>query len=57
MLYPSCVSLNAFSRIGFAPQPPTVRITLQNPPINVIDIAMMEELSHAISLFEEQKSI
>ena len=57
MLYPSCVYLNAFSRIVFDPQPPTVRITLQNPPINVIDIAMMEELSHAISLFEEQSSI
>jgi cyclohexa-1,5-dienecarbonyl-CoA hydratase len=57
VLYASCVSLNTFSRIVFDPQPATVRITLQNPPLNVIDIAMMEELSHAISLFEEQKSI
>jgi len=57
VLYASCVSLDAFSRIVFDPQPPTVRITLQNPPINVIDIAMMEELSHALSLFEEQRSI
>jgi len=49
--------LSDFSRIVFDPQPPVVRITLQNPPINVIDIAMMAELSRAISLVEEQKSI
>jgi len=51
------VSVNDLSRIVFDPQPPVAHITLQNPPINVIDIAMMEELSHAISLVEEQKSI
>jgi cyclohexa-1,5-dienecarbonyl-CoA hydratase len=51
------VSVNDLSRIVFDPQPPVAHITLQNPPINVIDIAMMEELSHTISLVEEQKSI
>ena len=51
------MSVNDLSRIVFDPQPPVAHITLQNPPINVIDIAMMEELSHAISLVEEQKSI
>ena len=55
MLYASVVS--DFSRIVFDPQPPVARITLHNPPLNVIDITMMEELSHVISLIEEQKSI
>jgi cyclohexa-1,5-dienecarbonyl-CoA hydratase len=57
LLYPSSVSVNDFSRIVFDPQPPVAHITLHYPPINVIDIAMMEELSRAISLVDEQKSI
>jgi hypothetical protein len=42
--------VNEFTRIAFDLLPPVARITLQNPPINVIDIPMMEQLSRAISL-------
>jgi len=49
MRYPSCVSTAAFTRISFHVHPPVARITLHNPPVNVIDIPMMEQLSEAIS--------
>jgi cyclohexa-1,5-dienecarbonyl-CoA hydratase len=42
-------SLTKFSRITLALQPPVARITLNNPPVNVIDIPMMEELAAALA--------
>jgi cyclohexa-1,5-dienecarbonyl-CoA hydratase len=51
------VSEKEFTRIALDLQPPIARITLQNPPVNVIDIPMMEELSHAISLAEEPPDV
>ncbi len=36
------------SRIAIDLQPPVARITLRNPPLNVIDIPMMEELGDAL---------
>ena len=51
------MSVNEFTRIAFDLLPPVARITLQNPPINVIDIPMMEELSRAISLAEAQADV
>jgi cyclohexa-1,5-dienecarbonyl-CoA hydratase len=36
------------SRISIDLQPPVARITLRNPPVNVIDIPMMEELGAAL---------
>jgi cyclohexa-1,5-dienecarbonyl-CoA hydratase len=36
------------SRISIDLQPPIARITLRNPPVNVIDIPMMEELGTAL---------
>jgi cyclohexa-1,5-dienecarbonyl-CoA hydratase len=36
------------SRISIDLKPPIARITLQNPPVNVIDIPMMEELGAAL---------
>jgi cyclohexa-1,5-dienecarbonyl-CoA hydratase len=49
--------VNEFRRISFDLLPPVARITLQNPPINVIDIPMMEELSRAISLAEARPGV
>lgn len=34
-----------------------VRIYLRNPPLNVIDLQMMDELSHALAEIESQKEI
>jgi cyclohexa-1,5-dienecarbonyl-CoA hydratase len=51
------VSANDFSRVGCDLQPPAASITLHNPPINVIDIPMMEELSAAIANVEAHPEI
>jgi cyclohexa-1,5-dienecarbonyl-CoA hydratase len=56
MRYPSFVSAD-FVRIRCDAQPPAASITLHNPPINVIDIPMMEELSTAIASVEEDPQI
>jgi len=46
-----------FVRIRCDLQPPVASITLRNPPINVIDIPMMEELSTAITTVEAHPEI
>ncbi len=46
-----------FVRIRCDLEPPAASITLCNPPINVIDISMMEELSTAITTVEAQPEI
>jgi cyclohexa-1,5-dienecarbonyl-CoA hydratase len=51
------VSANEFTRIAFDLLPPVARITLQNPPVNVIDIPMMEDVSRAISLAEARSDV
>jgi cyclohexa-1,5-dienecarbonyl-CoA hydratase len=50
-------SLLATSRIAIESAPPVVRISLQNPPLNVIDIAMMDELGRALTEIESNPSI
>jgi cyclohexa-1,5-dienecarbonyl-CoA hydratase len=45
------------SRIALAAEPPVMSITLQHAPVNVIDIAMMEELSAALDGVEAQREI
>jgi cyclohexa-1,5-dienecarbonyl-CoA hydratase len=57
MRYPSCVSTVAFTRISSHVNPPVARITLHNPPVNVIDIPMMEQLSEAVSEAEARSDI
>lgn len=57
MRYPSCVSTATFTRISSRVHPPVARITLHNPPVNVIDIPMMEELSAAISEADQRSEI
>jgi cyclohexa-1,5-dienecarbonyl-CoA hydratase len=45
------------ARISIEIDAPVARIVLQNPPLNVIDIRMMEELSQAIAEIEAQPSV
>jgi cyclohexa-1,5-dienecarbonyl-CoA hydratase len=46
-----------FARLSLEVNPPVARITLHNPPLNVIDIPMMEELASAIAEIEAQAEI
>jgi cyclohexa-1,5-dienecarbonyl-CoA hydratase len=39
-------------RSSLDPDGPVMRITLRNPPLNVIDVAMMEELSRSLAQIE-----
>jgi len=41
-----------YTRIAVELQPPAARVTLNNPPLNVIDIPMMEELRAALEQIE-----
>ena len=45
------------SRITVAVQPPLARITLQHPPLNVIDMAMMEELAAALAEIDARSDL
>jgi cyclohexa-1,5-dienecarbonyl-CoA hydratase len=49
--------LTKFSRITLDWQPPVVRIVLNNPPLNVIDIPMMDELAEALTEIEARIDI
>jgi len=50
-------SLTRFSRIFFHLEPPLARIVLNNPPVNVIDIPMMDELAEALNEIEMRPDI
>jgi cyclohexa-1,5-dienecarbonyl-CoA hydratase len=50
-------ALTRFSRITLEVSPPAARISLRNPPLNVIDIAMMEELGHALAEVEGRDDV
>lgn len=45
------------SRITLAFQPPLARLTLHHPPLNVIDLAMMEELAQALAEIEGRADV
>lgn len=45
------------TRIALDIQPPTARLTLQHPPLNVIDIAMMDELAQALTAIEARDDV
>ena len=47
----------AATRIGLAIDGSVARLTLQNPPLNVIDLAMMDELSQAVTDIEARPEI
>ena len=46
-----------FSRIEVDVRPPTARIALQNPPLNVMDRPMLEELASALAMIEGRAEI
>jgi len=46
-----------FSRIAVELRPPAARVTLNNPPLNVIDLRMMEELRAALEQIETRSEI
>jgi cyclohexa-1,5-dienecarbonyl-CoA hydratase len=46
-----------FTHINLALDPPAARITLSRPPLNVIDMAMMDELLAAIEQIEQRPDI
>ena len=53
----STPSLTKFSRITLDWHPPVARIVLNNPPLNVIDIPMMDELAAALTEIEARIDI
>jgi cyclohexa-1,5-dienecarbonyl-CoA hydratase len=46
-----------YSRISIDPRPPIVWISLHNPPLNVIDIPMMEELEDVLKEIDSRPEI
>jgi cyclohexa-1,5-dienecarbonyl-CoA hydratase len=44
-------------RLAVDPVPPVARISLNHPPLNVIDMAMMEELAQALAEIETQQDV
>jgi cyclohexa-1,5-dienecarbonyl-CoA hydratase len=46
-----------FTRIALEVAPPVARIRLQHPPLNIIDIPMMEELAQALAEVEKRPAI
>jgi cyclohexa-1,5-dienecarbonyl-CoA hydratase len=48
---------SSYARITFELRPPEARITFNNPPLNVIDIRMMEELRAALEEIEVRPEI
>lgn len=48
---------SGLARLAFEISPPVARIQLRNPPLNVIDIPMMEELAQALAEIEARSDI
>lgn len=46
-----------FAKIRLAIEPPVARLTLQNPPLNIIDIPMMDELLAALQQVEQRADV
>jgi cyclohexa-1,5-dienecarbonyl-CoA hydratase len=51
------VANSTFTRLTVEVLPPAARVTLNNPPLNVIDIPMMEELRAALEQMESRQEI
>jgi len=50
-------TISTTSRITLVIEPPVARLTLSHPPLNVIDIPMMEELARALAEIEANAAI
>jgi cyclohexa-1,5-dienecarbonyl-CoA hydratase len=52
------LSLQTFARrLAVEAVPPVVHISLRNPPLNVIDIPMMEDLAQSLAVIETQPEV
>jgi cyclohexa-1,5-dienecarbonyl-CoA hydratase len=49
--------LTEYGRLALDLEPPVARITLQNPPLNIIDIPMMRELQQILAELETRQDI
>src|SRR5258706_73197 len=47
----------AFTRISLGIDPPEALILLRNPPLNILDIAVMEELAAALARIEAHDGV
>ena len=50
-------TLTSASRLAVDLVPPVARIQLRHPPLNVIDVPMMEELAEALTALESRPDI
>ena len=48
---------HGYSKITLEVAPPVARITLANPPLNIIDLAMMDELNQAMAALEARADV
>ena len=46
-----------FEKIALAIAPPIARLTLSNPPVNVLDVPMMDELLAAVEEVEQRSDV
>jgi cyclohexa-1,5-dienecarbonyl-CoA hydratase len=53
----SSAMMNAFRRISVEVQAPTARLSLAHPPLNIIDIPMMEELSAVLAEIDSRSDV
>jgi len=53
----STLTARRLSRLAIEISPPAAHIALRNPPLNIIDIPMMEELAEALAEIEAQPGI
>ena len=49
--------MNTFSTISAELEPPLAKLTLRNPPLNIITLAMMDELAHALADIEQSPHV
>jgi cyclohexa-1,5-dienecarbonyl-CoA hydratase len=50
-------SIAKFSKVAVEVQPPVARVSLHNPPLNIIDVPMMGELQQVLAELEEHRDI
>jgi len=48
---------SSFSKITLAVDPPVARVTLAHPPLNILDLAMMDELRAALGEIEARQDV
>ena len=48
---------NVFTKIAVEVAPPVARLTLTHPPLNILDLAMMDELAAALGEIEARAEV